>query len=871
MDIQDSELKAAVYGEVYASAQTRMQMIAAEIAQHKGKGFGSDEECALWAKEHLLDMVVISRSQKQFFNLTHLGEMVTLNAWKRAYCSDVLYVWEPPDEHGVSKQHPWSPDGYDYYDKAKIVGERSDGIRKPIHHRDYFTPTGYYDSLTETFNVAQPFPVFAKNTGRDTSHLYTYIKNIAGECSDHLLAWLRYKCMYPKQKTEIVPVIVSRTQGNGKTTFANVICRGLFGRSNVLVTDQYDANARFNADYANALIVCAEEKDEDDKRATAAALKSRSTGTEIRVEHKGVDPVYQDNYTEFVVTTNKDVPIKFEGNNDQRRFMVMGSNPEFTRETSELANEVFKKLYGYDADGNKVGTPFVDDQELIAQFKHELMSSERLEKVNLRAFPHTAEYERCKTLPRTSENTEIDGMLRTLAPFIKQSLIEKKVITEIKPAGSEEVLSLSQFITSVSALQYVPSLNGDPPYLALCRPLVFYDQQTARPFNHATVERGIIDCSAWLLSEFGLRVLPNQLPIPGGFMNIMSRYRNAPAARFTLAEDDDTSTRYDTVTKDAIAIQSTTVIVEPRIGERLRVNGQWKPDPAGEFETVNEMKPGTTTLQNKNANVQYMDTFLFEADDTTKQTYMIEQGRLKGPQPKNALTVYTERLRLQRAEADRLLDTGIAFRAVYSGGKSYHILVRIKDAPTTLEEYSWLHAHLCAHVISTKLNFDITTCDPARLTRAPITFERQSVYNGCTLVGTQMLYRERPGQVYEYNWRPIYEQWKNRPLEPWEHRKLRPVKQEYRDAMWALLSGTFWTDRRWHGRRQHCFFPAYRLCRLIGYSHEQLWDDGGILDGLNRYYRKNEIDYWRKRESSDIIKQIDADVTAQLEEEEGLD
>jgi hypothetical protein len=89
--------------------------------------------------------------------------------------------------------------------------------------------------------------------------------------------------------------------------------------------------------------------------------------------------------------------------------------------------------------------------------------------------------------------------------------------------------------------------------------------------------------------------------------------------------------------------------------------------------------------------------------------------------------------------------------------------------------------------------------------------------------------------------------------------------------MWALLSGTFWTDKQWNGRRQQCFFPAYRLCRLVGYTHEVLWGQAGILDGIDNYYRRNEKDYWRSRENCDLVQQIDKDVDLQLEEEEGLE
>ena len=87
-----------------------------------------------------------------------------------------------------------------------------------------------------------------------------------------------------------------------------------------------------------------------------------------------------------------------------------------------------------------------------------------------------------------------------------------------------------------------------------------------------------------------------------------------------------------------------------------------------------------------------------------------------------------------------------------------------------------------------------------------------------------------------------------------------PTKQEYIDAMYALLEGKFFKDPAWNGRRQQCFFPAYRLARYIGYSHEALWGDGGILDGIDSYYKHNEINYWKSRESSKLISQIDEEI-----------
>jgi hypothetical protein len=867
--MSQDDVKPAVYGEIYDSAATQQKMLWQAIEDQCNVGFESDEECARWAKEHLLDIVVIGRGARQYYYLTHRGDILIKRAWVDAYCADTLFIWDIAED-GKKSIRQWTPRGMKYHDQARINGEREDYGRQPIYHRDYSTPAGYYDTAKGTFNIAKPFPCYAKPTGRDTSHIYTYIQAVAGECYLHLLAWLRMKMCYPTQKTQVVPIIVSRAQGTGKTTFAEVICKGLFGKDNVLVTDQYDSQSRFNADYADALIVCHEEKEYEDKRNSAAALKSRATATTIRKENKGLDPVYQESYTDFIMTSNKDVPIKFDDDQDQRRFMIMEADENFTRKKSELADEVFTKLYGQDINNIKTGIPFVEDHDLISQFKHELFSNEEIAKTEVRKFPHTAAYERCFTLPRTTETTEIEAIVKSLAPFIKTALENKAVIQSVtinEGTDREELVSLSSYLQTTAALQYFPGMLNQPEYVALCRPLVFFDIQSQKPFAHANVERTLYDCDAWLIKEYGIRVYPVTTAVPGGFFGIQGRHRTAPTARFVLASN----VKQPKVTDMVAFRQMGELKPVERIGERLRVNGRWRPDAMGEFETLNEMKPGVTTLDNKNQNVQYMDTFLFEADETTKNIYIIEEQRIqKAKETQSSLTaerLFAERLRSQLHEAERLFKQGVAARVVYSGGKSYHIVVRIADACPDLESYKWLHAHLSTQ-LSDKLTFDPTTADPARLTRAPIMFEREFEYHGVQVRGQQKPMHTNWNALFNFNWRPIYEQWKNRPLAPEEAfgRKLVPTKPEYREAMHALLHGTFWTDSTWNGRRQQCFFPGYRLCRYLGYSHEQLWGEGAILDGLDKYYKKGDIEYWRTRQTSEVVRKIDKDVEAMDED-----
>lgn len=857
-----------VYGLSYKKAEEKTNILVEELKAQTNQGFESLEDLVSWAHDHLLDKVVYMNMNHKFFCVSHKGELLTASDFTNYY-KTLLFTCEKIGGKIITV--PWAPEGFDFYDKAYIAAEQSDGIHRPLFYRDYTVPSGFYNEEKDAFNVAKPFPVFAKETGRDTSHIYTYIQHIAGECAPWLLAWLRAKLLYPTVKTQVVPIIVSRAQGSGKTTFAEVICKGLFGKDNVIVSDQYDSTARFNADYADALIVCQEEKELEDKRNPAGALKSRATATTIRKEQKGVDPIYQESYTDFIMTTNKDVPIKFDGREDQRRFMIMEADEHFTRKESSLADEVFTKLYGYDANFNKAGTPFQEDKDLIAQFKHELFTNEELAKVPLRNFPKTAAYNRCFSMPRTTEATEIETILRALAPFIKASLEQDKLVETV------DTLKLGDIIEVTNAMQFMPEYKNYKKYVALCRPLIFCDATTRKPYAHATVERGILDCGPWLLSEYGIRIEACTDPIPGGFERIAGRYRMAMTARFSLALDEDTQIRE--MPTIGPRISGVTLRSNERIGQRVRVNSKFRPDPNGCFETVNEMKPGVGDLTNKSQNVQYMDTFLLESDETSHLNKQLEKQRAEeweltnGSEPIPADVLYSERLQFARKEAERIFNDGIACRLVYSGAKSYHLLVRVKDAPTTIEEYSWLHAYLCTS-ISDKLLFDESTSDPARLTRSPINLQRYSVAYGIQVEGTQCLVSENWNHIYDIRWRELFNLWKNRPLKKSEQvngKRLMPTRPEYQDAAEAIIDTTFWTDAKWDGERQRCFFPAYRILRLLGYTHTQLWDEGIMTKGVEKYKHKDEVGYWKTRGKSSIIQQIDAQIDeyeASLEVEE---
>lgn len=857
-----------VYGLKYKSAEDQIKLLTQAMKQQVGVGFNSVEDLEKWAHDHHLDKVLFHNMGHSFMCISHKGEILLPSMFEQYY-GNILF-FERKNGNKI-ETYRWHPEGFEYYSRAYIAGEQSDGVHKPLYYRDYTVPTGYYNEERDAFNIAKPFPVFAKETGRDTSHIYTYIEHIAGECAYHLLAWLRAKLLYPTVKTQVVPIIVSRTQGSGKTTFAEVICKGLFGKDNVIVSDQYDSTARFNADYADALIVCQEEKELEDRRNPAGALKSRATATTIRKELKGIDPIYQESYTDFIMTTNKDVPIKFDGREDQRRFMIMESDPNFTRKTSALADEVFTKLYGFDANMQHVGKPFVEDYELIAQFKHELFTRKDIADVELRKFPKTAAYKRCFTLPRTSEATEIESIMRAIAPFIRESLIRKQLVTELEN-GTE----LTDIIQVPGAVQYMPAFKEHCAFVALCRPLVFYEMQTMKPLTHSVVERSIFDCAPWLADDYGISVMSDMEALLGGFTNVSGRYRTAAAAKFCLVDDINSANRLVHIQ----SMKASPKYMPERTGERLRVNKNFKQDVKGCYETVNEMKPGVFTLSgNKTANVQYMDTFLFESDTPTKLQYEQETARAKewidtygeGSEIQ-ASDLYKERLSYALTESKKLFNSGVIARVVYSGAKSYHLLLRVADPPSTIDEYRWLHAYI-ATTLSDKLEFDSSCCDPARLTRSPITLERVTSAYGLLVYGKQELVCEDWSHVYTSDWRPIYNQWLGRPLKKYEEhngKPLYPVKEEYRIALEAIIDGSFWSDSKFDGDRQRLFFPAYRLLRVLGYNSQEAWDNI-ILPGVENYKKKGEITYWRTRRNCALITKIDSEIDEYNNKWEGND
>ncbi len=592
MDLSD-EVVANVTGETYKKAVTQMSLINQAVEQKRGVGFDSWRDCDLFARDHNLNLFVYHPTTGSFGRIDQNGSLLSHTEWKAQY-KNVLYYSAINEETGKARKLTWEPDSYTARINAMIRGEKSDGIREPLHERNFFVPTGFRNPATGRFNSATPIKFFAEETGADTSFIYELINHIAGENAIYLLAWLRQKMCYPLRKTEVMPIFIGE-QGSGKTIFADFLCRAMFGFENVVVDVNFNGASRFNSEYSDALVVSIEEKTIDDKYNVLSVLKSLATATHVRKEAKGVDAVYQDNHTEFIMTTNEFVPVKFDSQR-QRRFMVMETDPEFIRpksdsewsETHKLADEVFTKITGVTLDGLQVGEKLYNNAPVMKQFKHELLYEPQLDGISPKNFKETEAFKRCFSIPRTIEITAIEATIKALAPFIVESLRLGMVTHEVHSIEDGLIHRLDEVTDITDGIHYQRRHGERPARVGINRLAVFQDAR-GQPYSHASIDKVAHDLKDWLLAKYDLLVMSDTEAPSGGFSKVVGPYKHSQALWFYSSIDREVKARYNKIVPTAREVQPKISIQQPR----QRYNDKYQPDEKrGNLEVLNPLQPG---------------------------------------------------------------------------------------------------------------------------------------------------------------------------------------------------------------------------------------------------------------------------------------
>jgi hypothetical protein len=170
------------------------------------------------------------------------------------------------------------------------------------------------------------------------------------------------------------------------------------------------------------------------------------------------------------------------------------------------------------------------------------------------------------------------------------------------------------------------------------------------------------------------------------------------------------------------------------------LEGKYIVSLGGCYETINPLKEGSTTASG--ANVASMANFLFECDepDTLKEQHQL---------------------------AHKLAGQNIINRVIFSGGKSLHCRVTIKDEPKTREEYKFAWHEINKTYFNELM--DKACANPERIGRKANVIRDGTYGKGC-IVQTQYYLKDT---ILDFDWRTKYTEQKQ------AEEFLESVKKEY--------------------------------------------------------------------------------------------
>lgn len=120
----------------------------------------------------------------------------------------------------------------------------------------------------------------------------------------YLISWLAWAVQNPDRHAEVMVVLISNTEGSGKSTLGKVML-DIFGpRHGLLVDNKEQLLGKFNSHLETACFVCGEEVMWAGDPQTQDALKSRITASQIPIDEKYRQRRQVPNRLHVMLTTN---------------------------------------------------------------------------------------------------------------------------------------------------------------------------------------------------------------------------------------------------------------------------------------------------------------------------------------------------------------------------------------------------------------------------------------------------------------------------------------------------------------------------------------------------------------------------------------
>lgn len=161
------------------------------------------------------------------------------------------------------------------------------------------------------------------------------------EAVRYLTHWIARKVQEPARRT-MTSLVLQGKQGTGKDFLANVVME-MIGIGNCARIGQTALESRFNASYAEQLLVVADEiVNRKSLYDTSSILKQLITDDPIMVEQKFAPARMVRNRVGVIFTSNDTVPVRVEGTDD-RRYSVFRNLTPATPEHKAMLSSCFNK------------------------------------------------------------------------------------------------------------------------------------------------------------------------------------------------------------------------------------------------------------------------------------------------------------------------------------------------------------------------------------------------------------------------------------------------------------------------------------------------------------------------------------------------
>lgn len=228
------------------------------------------------------------------------------------------------------------------------------------------------DNATVYFNTYQKSELLKLDVSKykgDFPYIKAVLMNLVAQDEKayiYLTKWLAWQIQKPLERLA-TSIVFKGAQGSGKTLCCNYILKPIF-ETNFLEIGQSDINKEFNEYIMGKQLIIANEVIYNEKRLAASEkLKNYVSDDFVNINRKYRDGLFVRNYSQWIFTSNNQVPIRIEKND--RRFSVFVSKKldegveffqEFILHIEEERKHFLNYLQNLDVVLKEINYPYVN-------------------------------------------------------------------------------------------------------------------------------------------------------------------------------------------------------------------------------------------------------------------------------------------------------------------------------------------------------------------------------------------------------------------------------------------------------------------------------------------------------------------------------